>query len=357
MLHKMKGLIAAIALTVGALPAFAQDRTLTYATYLPQSFTWVQVDDWFMDEVEKRTEGRIKFEKNYGGSLLGAVDVLPGLSSGAADVATGAPIYNADILPLSSGVIQPFVTERVDAAVAAFIELYETNDALRQEWSDNNMHLLYAMVATENAFWTNKPIHSASDLKGMRIRASGGVAQVIEMLGATPVAMGMGDGVQALKTGAIDGFTAAPFDVSTLVGLQDIATYAGDAGNLGVYATVAMGVNLNLWNGLPDDIKAIMSEIAQGAPAKFLEVTNASVTGAIEKINAAENLEVVRTSAEESASWKTQTAEPIWNAWIERNEEKGIPARATFEQFRGLIAKYEANSIYTPGFTLIENAK
>ena len=230
--------------------AYAQSRTLTYATYLPQSFSWVQVDDWFMDEVEARTDGRLTFERNYGGSLLGPVEVFPGVASGAADLGTGGAVYNTDMLPLAGGLLLPFVTNNADAAAQAFSELSVSSGALAQEWQSAGLMPAYSLVATENSFWTNKAITSADDLKGMRIRASGGIAEVLQMLGATPVAMGMGDGIQAFKSGAIDGFSAAPFDVSTLVGLQDIADFAGDAGRLGVYAAVTLAFNQDSWQSL-----------------------------------------------------------------------------------------------------------
>lgn len=349
----LAALLAAGALA--AAPAQAKDEiTLTYATYLPQSFTWVQVDDWFMQEVTERTDGRVQFETFYGGSMLKAQEVLPGLKSGAADLATGGPIYNADMLPLSAGVIQPFLTEKVDAAVKAFIELYETNEAFTQEWRQNNMKMLYAMVATENALWTDEPVTSAADLEGMRLRASGGVARALERLGATTVAMGMGDGVQAFKNGAIDGFTSGPFDVSTLVGLHEIADYANDAGRMGVYAAVSLAFNLETWQGLPEDVQAVFLEVAEEAPAKFLEVTEASVSEAVDKLIATEGLTVERTSPETDAAWREKVAEPVWNAWIEETAAKGLPAREVFEEYRALVETYEESSTYTPGFDLYE---
>lgn len=334
--------------------AQAETRTLTYATYLPQSFTWVQVDDWFMDEVEARTEGRIKFERNYGGSLLGPVEVFPGVSSGAADLGTGGAVYNTDMLPLAGGLLLPFVTENADAAARAFTDLSLSSGALAQEWKAANLAPSYSLVATENSFWTNKAIETTDDLKGMRIRASGGVAQVLQMLGATPVAMGMGDGVQAFKSGAIDGFSAAPFDVSTLVGLQDIATHAGDAGRLGVYAAVTLAFNLNTWESLSDEDRAVISEVAAGAPAKYLEIADASIAAAIDKIKAAPLLKIVRTSPEVDAEWREKTRETVWNSWIDELEAKGIPARATFDEFRRLVAEKEPNSDYTPGFDRLQ---
>lgn len=279
---------------------------LTYATYLPKSFTFVQVDDWFMQEITKRTNGRVSFKTYYGASLLKALDVFPGLKSGAADLATGAPGYNVDLLPLSS-VIQPYITEKADAAVRAFIELYRKNGAFKNEWEKNNLRLIYPLAAVENTLWTRKPVRTAADLKGMRIRATLGVARSLNMLGATPVALGMQDGVEALKRGAIDGFASSPFDLGVQVGLHEAAAYAGDAGRMGVYGIIATAFNLTSWNKLPADVRKVIDEVAAEVPDKYLQLTNAAVRQAADRIRATKTLAVVRPPEEEDARWKAST--------------------------------------------------
>lgn len=344
-----RAMIAMGAIALSGQVAADESVKLTYATYLPKSFTWVQVDDWFMDEVSSRTDGRVTFERYYGGTLLNALDVFPGLSSGAADLATGAPGYNPDMLPLS-GVTQPYITEKADAAARAITELYDANDAFRAEWQSNNMHLLYALTATENSLWSSKSVTAAKDLEGMRLRATLGIGKSLEMLGATPVAMGMGDGVQAFKSGALDGFTSAPFDVSTLVGLQDIAKFAGDQGRMGIYAIVALAFNKASYDRLPDDVKGIIAEVSREIPARFLKVTDAAVDASVEKIRAAGNLTVQHLDPAEQAAWRERTAQAVWDDWTSEMDAKGLNGTAVLQQYRDLVAKYEPDSSYVPGF-------
>ncbi|MEZ5653926.1 MAG: TRAP transporter substrate-binding protein DctP [Burkholderiaceae bacterium] len=347
---------AAVALST-SLPAFAQKKIeLTYATYLPKSFTFVQVDDWFMQEITRRTEGRVTFKTYYGASLLKALDVFPGLKSGAADLATGAPGYNVDLLPLSS-VIQPYITEKADAAVKAFLDLYRQNDAFKNEWEKNNMRLVYPLAAVENTIWSRKPVRTAADLKGMRIRATLGVAQSLNMLGATPVALGMQDGVEALKRGAIDGFASSPFDLGVLVGLHEAASYAGDAGRMGVYGIIATAFNMSSWNRLPEDVRKVIDEVATEVPAKYLEITNAAVRAAADKVLATKSLEVVRPTEEENARWKAETAQAVWDKWLANMKDKGLDGKPVLDKFIELVRKYEPQSGYTPGFDIVTGKK
>ncbi|MGE0314002.1 MAG: TRAP transporter substrate-binding protein DctP [Lautropia sp.] len=350
---------AAASVAAAGLPASAhaqQKIELTYATYLPKAFTFVQVDDWYMGEVTKRTNGRVTFKTYYGASLLKALDVFPGLASGAADLATGAPGYNVDMLPLSS-VIQPYITEKADAAVLAFSELYRTNEVFKNEWQKNNMRLVYPLAAVENTLWTRKPVRTAADLKGMRIRATLGVAQSLNLLGATPVAMGMQDGVEALKRGAIDGFASSPFDLGVQVGLHEAAAYANDAGRMGVYGIIATAFNLNAWNKLPPDVQKVFDEVAAEAPKKFLELTNAAVAAAAAKFAATKSIQAVRPTEEENASWKAKTAQAVWDKWLADMKAKGLDGKPVLDQFITLVRKYEPASGYTPGFDLLAKQK
>ncbi len=349
MLRSLLLAVIMVATMIADGPAVAQQPIkLTYATYLPKTFTWVQVDDWFMDEVTRRSNGQVKFERYYGGTLLAAKDVFPGLSKGVADLGTGAPGYNPELLPLS-GVLQPFITEKVDAAAAALIDLYEQNPAFRKEWQTNNMHLVYALTATENSMWTRKSVRTAADLKGLRIRATLGIGKALELLGATPVAMDIADGLQAFKSGAIDGFTSAPFDVGTLIGLQDTATYVGDHGRMGVYACVDMAFNKQSYDKLPAGVKAIIADVSKEIPARFLNVTDKAVDASVAKIKAARNLQVIRLSDSETNAWREKTRAAVWDAWTKDMDAKGLNGTAVLRQYRDLVAKREAGSRYVPG--------
>src|SRR3546814_4226654 len=56
-------------------------ETLSYATYFGANDPLVQVDTWFMKEVEQKTNGAVKFDTFLGGAMLGGPDIYPGLRS------------------------------------------------------------------------------------------------------------------------------------------------------------------------------------------------------------------------------------------------------------------------------------
>src|SRR3546814_2806082 len=66
-------------------------ETLSYATYFGANDPLVQVDTWFMKEVEQQTNGAVKFDTFLGGAMLGGPDIYPGLSRGAVDMGMSVP--------------------------------------------------------------------------------------------------------------------------------------------------------------------------------------------------------------------------------------------------------------------------
>ena len=83
------------------------------------------------------------------------------------------------------------------------------------------------------------PIRHLADFKGKKIRvlASPFQTQAIERLGATPVAMTLGDVVPAIQQGAIDGAVGG-IVVWTPMHFQDAAKYVTETGQPAVYAIV-----------------------------------------------------------------------------------------------------------------------
>ena len=87
---RILGVAALLVALASAAPAEAQTK-LVYSTYIPESFSVCACDSFFMDEVTKRTGGKIVFERYHASALLNAVDTAPGIGRGAADLGNAAP--------------------------------------------------------------------------------------------------------------------------------------------------------------------------------------------------------------------------------------------------------------------------
>lgn len=346
--------LVAMALGGGALaqePTAAAPLKVTYATYLNPSVAFVQVDDWFMSEITKRSGGAIVFEKYYGGSLLNALDIFPGVASGAVDIAMGAPGYNLDMLPLTS-VPQPFVTDKVDAAMKAISELYSSESQLRSEWQQNGLEMLYPMAAGENAFFLSRKVVEIDDLSGLRIRSTLGIAEALNILGATTVALPAPDAIEGLKRGAIEGIGSLPFDTAMSLGLHEIAAYASDSGRMGIYGIMAMAANKGWWDNLDPSVSKLFAEVAAEVPQKYLEIMDKQLNFMAKQLADTPSIEVLTQSDEEIALWQEKAAEGVWNKWVGDMSAKGIDGATILSRYRDLVARYEPSSSYRSGLDI-----
>lgn len=350
------GLLAIVAFALLAFDtsAWAQAPVkLNYATYLSNNSTITKTDIWFMEEVTKRSNGRITFEPYFSGALLNAKDLFPGLERGAVDFATGTPAtYNPKEYPLSS-VVLPYITDKADAVTKAFGELVETNAALREEYRRHNLRFLWTLAFPEGTLWSNKRIDEAKDLKGLRVRATLGVADALSMLGATVVPLSHTDGMEALKRGAIDAFASSPFDSAVINGLNKIAAFGSDGGRMGIYAVSTSAINQRKFESLDAEAKRIILEVAAEAPAQYLKLLNEVIEQAADKLAKSEGgAEIVRFNDEQVRAWREATAGKVQEKWLSFAKSAGVDGKPVLEQFVALVRQYEPASKYVPGFEL-----
>jgi TRAP-type C4-dicarboxylate transport system substrate-binding protein len=339
------------ALSVGATPARANEK-LIYATYITDVYSASKNDIWVMKEIEKRSNGEIKFETYWSNSLLKAPDLFPGLRSGAADVVLGAPAaYNPKEYPLSH-VVMPFLTTKADALTLAWNDLYKSSAEFRKEFESKGAKVLYAVAWAENTVWTKRPIAKVDDFKGLKVRAVPPISDALQKLGATPVALAWGDGLEGLQRGVVEAMSAAPFDSAVHGNIQDVAKFGTDAGGTGPFAMAVTGMSLERYNKLSEKHRKIIDEVAAEAPAQGIKLLNESVDAAVAKLCAMkEKLTVSVFAPAEIEKVQKLSAATLQDEWVKKvTAEVKVDGKAMLDQFKGLLKKYEEKATYEQGF-------
>lgn len=327
----------------------AAQTNISYATYFSATDPLVQVDRWFMDEVTERTDGNVVFETYFGGALLGGPDIYPGLSRGAVGMGMSVPAAFQRTDYVLTNVILPYITDDSAATTIAFNKLLSESEGLRQEYGNQNIELLYGLGFSENLIWSNSPVRAVEDLAGMRVRSVMSIATALEMLGAVPVQMAFGDAVAALERGVIDGFSSAPFLTSISVGLHEFAPYVSDAGGMGVYAVSSTGINLDIWNSLSDDDRAVINQVASEVPQHYASILDSLVEDGVNALHEAGVTEVIIMTDAEAARVRDTVAQPIWDQWIQAADNANHDGSAFLERYRELVAEAGAGLDYVPG--------
>jgi len=338
-----------------ATPAAAVEK-LVYATFFADFYAGSKADIWFMEEVEKRSGGEIKFERYWNQALLKAPDLMPGLRSGAADIVnSSASVYNGKEFPLSN-VMMPFLSSRGDAIMFAWRDLYRNNEDLRKEYESKGAKVLYPFAWSENSAWTKKPISKIADFKGLKVRAVPPIADPVNKLGGTPVALAWAEGIEALQRGVVDGIASTPFDSAVHAGMHEVAKYGNDFGGTGIYSVGVVAMSLARYNKLSEKHRKIIDDVAEEMPVQATKALNASVDSAVDKLCAAKEKLIVSKFSEEDRKQIAQIAGTgLQQDWLKRiKAETKVDGQALLDQFVGYIRKYEGASTYVPGFERYE---
>lgn len=341
----------------GAGPGGARAvEKMSYATFFSDVYAGSKTDIWFMEEVEKRSGGEIKFDRYWANSLVKATDLLPSLKSGAADVVNGAPVaYNGKEYPLAA-VMMPFLTTKADATVLAWMDLYKNNAAFRAEFESKGVKVLYPFAWAENTMWSRKPFAKIADLKGLKVRAPPPIADAIVKLGGTPVAIAWTEGIEALQRGVVDAFSSAPFDSAVHGNLQDVAKHGSDLGASGIFGLTVVAISAQRYEKLPEKLRKVIDEVAAEMLTKTAHFNDISIDSAVDKLCAMkEKLTVSKFGDADRAQVQTIVAKTMQQEWLARiAKETKVDGQKLLDEFVGYLRKHEPASKYVPGFDRYE---
>lgn len=200
MLKKLALILACAAACGGAM---AQTKWDLPSGYGPNTFQ-VQNLQWFADEVDKATAGKLKLTLHPGASLFKANEIKRAVQTGQTQIGefilSGAANENAlfgvDSIPFLATTYP--AAKKLDAA---------SRPALDKLLASQGMKLLYTVPWPGQSLYSGKPVAALADLKGKKMRAyNPATTRIAELAGAQPVTIQLAELPQALATGGVDAF-------------------------------------------------------------------------------------------------------------------------------------------------------
>ena len=252
---------AAVALTLALGAASAQDKIYTMKISLPTlndpSYFFAKS---YAAALEKDSGGRIKPEI-YPASQLGAIPrQIEGTQFGAIQCAVIPPEFFVGVDERFELMAAPGLVDSMDHG-----QRLAADPAVRKLilglGADKGLHGVALFMNAPSSVIAKAPIRHLADFKGRKIRVLASKFQTvpIERLGATPVAMTLGDVVPALQQGAIDGAVGG-IVVFTPMHFNDAAKYVTETGQPAVF--VAVEINKSWYQSLPEDLQKLIDDDA-----------------------------------------------------------------------------------------------
>ena len=256
-----------MAMTLTLTMGRAQDKTYVMKFTLPTlNDPSYQFTKSYAAAIERDSAGRIKTEI-YPASQLGSIPrQIEGTQFGAIQCAVIPPEFFVGVDERFEVMAAPGLANSMEhaqrlAADPAVLKLMLGLGAAK------GLHGVGLFMNAPSSLIAKAPIRHLTDLKGKKIRIFASQFQTValERLGATPVAMTLGDVLPAIQQGAIDGAVGG-IVVFTPMHFQDAAKYVTETGQPTVFVIVE--ISKKWYDALPADLQRIVdTNAAQGATA------------------------------------------------------------------------------------------
>lgn len=260
--------LAAGAVCLFTAPLSAETFQLTVvAGHPPVTKGVAAVRDYFIPEVDRRLaeaggEHSIEWTEAYAGAVADVRGVLEAVDTGIADFGYVPHLFEADNVPLEQVTyVTPFGTNDLPLLMEVISDLHAAVPEIGEGWARHNQMVLAPVGIDTYHFVTNFPIEEIADLEGRRIGTAGLALNWLNGSGAIPVSGALPSFYNSMSTGLIDGVmtfesAVAPYD------FFEVAPHITRI-NFGAMYASALTVNLDTWDRLPEEVQAIILEVAE----------------------------------------------------------------------------------------------
>lgn len=248
-----------------AEPASGSEKKYTFklAHITPTDHMWHKAAEKFKEELDKRSEGRMKVEI-YPASQLGTeADMVQQISAGSVDFGFITAAYMSSRAPAFTAWFAPYAFKDLEAANASRdTEIAKKILATLDDQGIKGLDYLFA--GNRVMLFKDKEVKKPEDMMGLsfRVTPSPPLQDFYKSLGASPESLPLPEVYAAIQTGVIDGMDM-DLDATITNKYHEVAKY-GAVTNHMVWPAVAM-MNKEKYEKMSDNDKKIIDESIKAA--------------------------------------------------------------------------------------------
>jgi TRAP-type transport system periplasmic protein len=313
----------------------AEPIKLSYSIFFPPTHVQCIAATNWAEEIRKRTDGRVQITIYPAGSLTKADQCYEGVIKGISDLGMSCFAYTRGRFPLMEGLDLPvgypdgLTATRVANAMVQKYQPAELND----------VKVLYVHAHGPGILASKKPVKSLADLKGLKVRATGLSAKVVESLGGTPVAMSQPETYEALSKGVVEA-TLCP--IETLKGWKqgEAIEYVVDSSAVGYTTAMFVVMNKDKWAKLPADVQKVVTDVSQEWITKHGEAWDQADKAGREFATQLKR-QFIQLPETEQQAWKA-AVKPVLDSFVAASKEKNLPGEAFLADLQSAIKQSAA---------------
>ena len=299
----------------------ADQIKLKFANYFPVVHKNTVLGKEFCDEIKKRTGGRVEISYYSGGTLLTASKMAAGVNAGIADIGLSHCGYSRGRFPVMELMELPI------GSPSAYVSTHVANDFYEKfkpkEFNDY-VPLLFSTSPPSVLQTLTKPVKTLEELKGLKIRGTGRIGDLVKALGAAPMPIEMVDLYESLRRKVIDG-NFGPMEQLKGFKIGELIRYTTTCWKIGTSYTFYVIMNKAKFNALPPDIKKIFMETANEFKDRWAVMWNEIEIEGREFLKSQGGILVPLPDAE-AARW-VKAAQPVISEYKKDLIAKGYPEK------------------------------
>ena len=280
--------------------------------------------------VEQKTNGEFTFNISYGG-LSNNKENLDNISIGAIEMAQFCAGYHPDKNPTITVLELPFLgvnTLEEEVAVSHAVYAHPATQADLARW--NAKLLMTSPMPQYNVAGTGEAPTGLDDFAGMRIRATGGLGEAFQTVGATPTSVTASEAYTAMESGVVDSVAFAQHAHLSFRTI-DLAKWWTTNLNPGT-VNCPVVVNTDAYEALSDAHRKALDESVDAAIEYYLS-NYGELLAKWESIVAEKGVQKISFTPEQIEAFESRAAGPIRDKWIADMKAQGIPG----DELYGLV--------------------
>lgn len=235
-------------------------------------------------DLKAESNGQIDIQILPSGALVGGPNIFESVGNGAINMGTTCSCYHDGILPVAATAFALPGDPRGVDQIRDFIYQDEVLKFYRDAYAKVNVFYAAPMVMDGYTIVSKKPIQTWDDLKKLKVRASGTIAKTFQKMGIPTIFIPFSEIYVALSRGTIDAEISGSHTESFLAGTYEVAKFQTIPDISGAQNCEII-INLDSWNELPDNLKAIFEKNLKSCSthvAELFAAENSSVRAKME---------------------------------------------------------------------------
>lgn len=241
-----------------------EEFELRLATVVNPPHPWVDMGEFFAEEVEKRTDGNVKVSVHDSATLGDDEGIIDELQIGTIDFIIGGAQNAAPYVKQYQIFGFSYLFDSMDNFEKAIADDSEVTERFKEYYEENGLDLkLLGLSGGGTRYLSHKDteVTEADDMKGVKMRLPGSPieSKIWGELGAVPTSLPWNEVYSGVQTGVVESFE------STLSGyegskLNEVAPYVSETEHLFMASHFTMsGITAE---ELPDEYNEIIEEVA-----------------------------------------------------------------------------------------------